>query len=377
MLKIRTVCRPGNFVFQLRYLHGARSSLFRNNPTLLNKEGKNKSPCEETPISKNDLQSKESSDPHIPSSPNLSSKEENESSSIINDDIINDDINNDDDLYRTSEEIERFINHIRPRSAHLSMPYFSDLSVMDPRMDYPQPGANIARRNLLREKNMIQEEMVEEQPVQKKGIIKQPQIRSSNKSKTRKIAKEDASVTETQEALMAERTGLSRKQLDSLTQCPLVIHRVVNQTKMGKLMSMYALMVIGNGDGLVGYGEGKDAIVEKAIRKAFLQAAKSLDYIPRFEERTFHGDVKVKFHAVELAVRARPPGFGVRANHLIYEICRCAGIKDISAKLYRSKNPMNVIKAFFQAMKSQKLPEIIAKERGKNIYDVRKSYYGH
>lgn len=65
------------------------------------------------------------------------------------------------------------------------------------------------------------------------------------------------------------------------------------------------------------------------------------------------------------------------ANNHIHEICRCIGISDLGAKVYGSRNPMNVIKATFEALKQQKRPDEIARARGKKVHDVEMTYYGH
>ena len=70
------------------------------------------------------------------------------------------------------------------------------------------------------------------------------------------------------------------------------------------------------------------------------------------------------------------PGFGLRTQHLIFEIARCAGIRDLSARVGRSRNRMNTVKATVEALTSQRLPEEIARARGKKLVDVRKVYYG-
>ena len=70
------------------------------------------------------------------------------------------------------------------------------------------------------------------------------------------------------------------------------------------------------------------------------------------------------------------PGFGNRCQHLIYELARAAGISDLAARTPRSRNKMNVVKAAFEALMSQRLPEEVAKARGKKMVDVRKVYYG-
>lgn len=68
-------------------------------------------------------------------------------------------------------------------------------------------------------------------------------------------------------------------------------------------------------------------------------------------------------------------GFGNRCQHLIYEMARAAGITDLSARCDRSRNKMNVVKAAFQALMSQRLPDDVAKARGRKLVDVRKVYY--
>lgn len=68
-------------------------------------------------------------------------------------------------------------------------------------------------------------------------------------------------------------------------------------------------------------------------------------------------------------------GFGLRANHYVHEICRYVGIKDISAKVRGSRTGMNVVKATFEALKTQVLPQDIARARGKKVVDVIHTYY--
>ncbi len=68
-------------------------------------------------------------------------------------------------------------------------------------------------------------------------------------------------------------------------------------------------------------------------------------------------------------------GFGIRCQDKIFEMCRCAGISDLAARVTRSRNPMNTIKATFQALLSQKIPDEVARGLGKKLVDVRKVYY--
>ncbi|KAG2213268.1 hypothetical protein INT46_002489 [Mucor plumbeus] len=169
---------------------------------------------------------------------------------------------------------------------------------------------------------------------------------------------------------------LSASEQSSLMKKALVIKRVVNMNGKGKQPSMYALVVVGNGNGLAGYGEGKDEEASRAVRKATNRAIKNMRYFERYDDRTLAMDLTHKFHATTLELRSRPPGFGIRTNHYVHEICRCIGLQDISAKVRGSTTPMNVIKATFEALSHQKQPQDIAKMRGKKLADVQHVYYG-
>lgn len=169
---------------------------------------------------------------------------------------------------------------------------------------------------------------------------------------------------------------LSAGEQSSLMKKALVIKRVVNMNGKGKQPSMYALVVVGNGNGLAGYGEGKDEEASRAVRKATNRAIKNMRYFERYDDRTLAMDLTHKFHATTLELRSRPPGFGIRTNHYVHEICRCIGLQDISAKVRGSTTPMNVIKATFEALSHQKQPQDIAKMRGKKLADVQHVYYG-
>ncbi|KAL9089998.1 MAG: hypothetical protein Q9165_005527 [Trypethelium subeluteriae] len=175
---------------------------------------------------------------------------------------------------------------------------------------------------------------------------------------------------------LMKQTGFSRQQIRRLRTKSLVSRRVTNQTRMGKIQSIYHLTVAGDMKGMLGIGEGKSAEDGDARRQAMMAAIRNMKPVPRYEERTIFGEVMGKVGAVELRLSARPPGFGLRCQHLIFEMARAAGLGDLSAKVLRSRNKMNVCKATFQALMQQKLPEDIARARGRKLVDVRKVYYG-
>ncbi|KAJ5226964.1 37S ribosomal protein S5 [Penicillium citrinum] len=170
-------------------------------------------------------------------------------------------------------------------------------------------------------------------------------------------------------------TGYTERQVRELRTKTLVSHSVVNQTRLGKVRRAYRLSVAGNGNGLLGIGEGKSEEAADAKIQSQYRAIRNMQPVPRYENRTIFGDVTGKVGAVELQLMHRPPGFGLRTQHLIYEMCRAAGIHDLAAKVNRSRNKMNTVKAAYEALMSQRDPEEVARARGKKIVDVRKVYY--
>ncbi|KAF2166045.1 hypothetical protein M409DRAFT_66936 [Zasmidium cellare ATCC 36951] len=175
---------------------------------------------------------------------------------------------------------------------------------------------------------------------------------------------------------LSQQTGLTKEAIRKIRVKNLVSHRVVNQTRMGKIQSLYFLTIAGNQDGMLGIGEGKAAEDEDGRRQAMMNAIRNMKPIPRYEERTIFGEVEGKVGASIVKLSSRPPGFGNRCQHLIFELARAAGISDLAARTPRSRNKMNVVKAAFQALTNQRLPEEIARARGRKMVDVRGVYYG-
>ena len=104
-------------------------------------------------------------------------------------------------------------------------------------------------------------------------------------------------------------TRFGLKDLRALHRYTLVAHRVVNMTSKGKQSQMYVLIAVGNGEGLLGYGEGKGDAIMSAAGKAFVQAVKNMDYVQRKDERTTWSNLMVgKWGATTVEIRSRPPG---------------------------------------------------------------------
>ncbi|KAJ3194053.1 hypothetical protein HK101_003611 [Irineochytrium annulatum] len=154
------------------------------------------------------------------------------------------------------------------------------------------------------------------------------------------------------------------------------IRRIARVNAGGKIRSVSAIVCVGNGNGMGGYGMGNGMDQQVATQKAFRHAIKNMMPIERFEHRTILSDLKYKYHCVDLTLRAAPPGHGIVASPHIHEICRCVGISDLTSKIRGSRNPMNVVKAFFEALRKQRTPVEIARSRGRKIVDIANTYYG-
>ncbi|KAI0087362.1 hypothetical protein BDY19DRAFT_955333 [Irpex rosettiformis] len=151
-------------------------------------------------------------------------------------------------------------------------------------------------------------------------------------------------------------TDLSSQERSQLYQFPLIRRIVKHQTGKGKVARFSVLTVIGNGKGLVGYGEAKDFETSSAFSKSLVQAFKNLDHVERFEQRTVWTEMSTKLGSTRLVIRPRPVGFGLRCNPYAHQILKAAGIKDASVKVWGSRNPGNVVRALFRILHSGNAP---------------------
>lgn len=139
------------------------------------------------------------------------------------------------------------------------------------------------------------------------------------------------------------------------TDTVIAINRVTKVVKGGKNFSFSAMVVVGDGNGSVGYGQGKALEVPAAIKKAVLSAKKNLIKIPVLDGTIPHS-VNENFGAGRVMLRPAKPGTGVIAGGAVRAVVEAAGIRDICTKSLGSDNQINVVKATFRALEALQDP---------------------
>ena len=150
------------------------------------------------------------------------------------------------------------------------------------------------------------------------------------------------------------------------------INRVAKVVKGGRRFSFAALVVVGDGNGMVGHGKGKAKEVPEAIKKATDEAKNSMIRVPLRQGRTLHHDIKGRFDSGNVFLRSAPSGTGVIAGGPMRAVFEALGIQDIVAKSIGSSNPHNMVRATFEALKVVSSPKIIASRRGLKVNDITK-----
>ncbi|MFL0356224.1 30S ribosomal protein S5 [Erythrobacter sp. GH1-10] len=166
------------------------------------------------------------------------------------------------------------------------------------------------------------------------------------------------------------RGGRREEEDDGIIEKLVHINRVSKTVKGGKRFGFAALVVVGDGQGRVGFGHGKAREVPEAITKATAAARKKMIRVPLKEGRTLHHDGNGRFGAGKVTVRTAPPGTGIIAGGPMRAVFESLGVADVVTKSVGTSNPYNMIRATFDALLDQTSPKSVAQRRGKKVADL-------
>jgi len=154
-----------------------------------------------------------------------------------------------------------------------------------------------------------------------------------------------------------------------LTERVVSINRVSKTVKGGRIFKFSALVVVGDGAGLIGFGLGKSGEVPDAIRKGIEDAKKNLFRIA-LKGSTIPHEVMGKYGAGLVVLKPAAPGTGVIAGGPVRAVVETVGIRDIRTKALRSNNPCNVVRATMQGLLQLRNADEVAAIRGKSVGEI-------
>jgi len=156
---------------------------------------------------------------------------------------------------------------------------------------------------------------------------------------------------------------------DEFTEKLVAVNRTAKVVKGGRQFGFTALTVVGDGAGRVGFGFGKAREVPVAISKAMAQARKNLINVS-LRKDTLHYAVRGEHGATRVLMQPASDGTGVIAGGGMRAVLECAGVRNVLAKSYGSRNPINVVRATIKALGAIRSPDDIAAKRGKTLEDI-------
>ena len=157
---------------------------------------------------------------------------------------------------------------------------------------------------------------------------------------------------------------------ENLIEKVVYVNRVSKVVKGGRRFGTAALVVVGNGKGKAGFGNGKAKEFPESIKKATDKAKKSMKYFPLKKNRTFFYDVEGRHGSGKVLLRSAPPGTGIIAGGPIRSVFEALGVQDVVAKSIGTTNPHNMVRATFNALGQLDDIKKIAQRRGKQVTDL-------
>ncbi|MCH2112663.1 MAG: 30S ribosomal protein S5 [Planctomycetes bacterium] len=156
------------------------------------------------------------------------------------------------------------------------------------------------------------------------------------------------------------------EKLGELKEERLKVNRTAKVVKGGRRFAFSALTVVGNQDGVVGYGFGKAKEIPAAMQKAFKDGRKHLVRVPRIETTIPH-EVEGTFSSSKVRLIPAAPGTGIIAGGTVRAVMELAGVKDVLTKAYGSTNPMNLVKATVDGLARLRSKEQVSDARGVEV----------
>jgi len=153
------------------------------------------------------------------------------------------------------------------------------------------------------------------------------------------------------------------KNNDDLIEKLVAVNRVAKVVKGGRQFSFSALTVVGNGNGKIGMGYGKAKEVPLAIQKAMQAARKNLHSVT-LKKETIYYETTGRHGASKVFMRPAADGTGIIAGGAMRAVFECVGVRNVLAKSFGSRNPINLVKATINALDGIRSPERVAKMRG-------------
>jgi small subunit ribosomal protein S5 len=147
------------------------------------------------------------------------------------------------------------------------------------------------------------------------------------------------------------------------------VNRVAKVVKGGRQFGFTALTVVGDGEGQVGYGYGKARELPLAIQKAMQAARKNMRPVS-LKKDTLQYDLVGRHGATRVFMQPASDGTGIIAGGAMRHVFECAGVRNVLAKSYGSRNPINVVRATLDALMRMHSPEEIASKRGKTVAEI-------
>ena len=162
-----------------------------------------------------------------------------------------------------------------------------------------------------------------------------------------------------------EKAGASDELLEKLV----TVNRVAKVVKGGRQFGFTALTVVGDGSGRVGFGYGKAREVPIAIQKSMQAARKNMQRI-HLKGDTLQYAMIGRHGATKVIMQPASEGTGVIAGGAMRAVFECAGVRNVLAKSYGSRNPINIVRATVNALEQIHSPDVIATKRGKSVEEI-------